>query len=125
MSVEMWDNPGCSKCAAARATLGELGVPVTLRPYLEQPPSPQELAQVLDRLGKQPWDICRLGESVAETLGMAQWARDEATRQRWIDTMCANPSLIQRPIVLLDNGSAIVARDPAALSRLSEPGAMR
>jgi arsenate reductase len=121
----MWNNPACSKCAAAREALGELGVPVTLRPYLEQPPTPQELAEVLDRLGKPPWDVCRLGEPVAESLGLSGWARDEASRQKWIEAMCRYPSLIQRPIVLLDNGSAIVARTPEALAALSDDAQMR
>src|SRR5687767_14248819 len=115
----MWNNPDCSKCAAARETIGELGLPVKLRPYLEEPPSPSELADVLDRLGMQPWDICRLNEPQAQTLGLAGWARDESTRQRWIDTMSAHPVLIQRPIILLDNGSAIVARSREALDGLA------
>ena len=115
----MWNNPDCSKCAAARETIGELGLPVKLRPYLEEPPSPAELAEVLDRLGVQPWEICRLAEPQAQALGLEGWARDETTRQAWIDTMSAHPVLIQRPIILLDNGSAIVARSQEALDRLS------
>lgn len=115
----MWDNPACSKCAAARETLGALGVPVRLRPYLEEPPSVAELAEVLDRLGAQPWDICRFGEPVAQSLGIESWPRDAGTRQKWIETMAANPVLIQRPILLLDNGSAVVARTPEALAALA------
>jgi arsenate reductase len=114
----MWNNPDCSKCAAARETIGELGLPVTLRSYLQEPPSAAELADVLDRLGMQPWEICRLNEPQAGELGLAEWARDGATRQAWIDTMAAHPVLIQRPIILLDNGSAILARSREALDRL-------
>jgi arsenate reductase len=117
--VEMWNNPSCSKCATARETIGQLGLPVTLRPYLDKPPSSAELADVLDRLGVQPWEICRLTEPQAQTLGLASWPRDEASRQRWIDTLAAHPVLIQRPIILLDNGSAIVARSQEALDHLS------
>ncbi len=117
--VEMWNNPSCSKCAQARETIGRLGLPVTLRSYLEQPPSADELAEVLDRLRMQPWEICRLGEPQALTLGLAGWERDEASRQRWIEAMAAHPALIQRPIILLDDGSAMVARDQEALSRLA------
>ena len=116
--VEMWNNPDCSKCAAAREAIGQLGLPVKLRAYLQEPPSPAELADVLRRLGMQPWEICRLGEPQAQTLGMADWPRDETTRQRWIDTMAAHPALIQRPIILLDDGSAVVARTKEALEGL-------
>ncbi len=114
----MWNNPGCSKCAAAREAIGQLGLPVKLRSYLQDPPSPAELAGVLNRLGMQPWEICRLGEPQAQTLEMAQWPRDETSRQRWIDTMAAHPELIQRPIILLDDGSAVLARTKEALEGL-------
>jgi arsenate reductase len=114
----MWNNPECSKCAAARDTIGKLGLPVKLRSYLQEPPTPDELADVLRRLGMQPWEICRLGEPQAQTLGLEGWARDESTRQQWIDAMAANPALIQRPIILLDDGSAIVARTKEALEGL-------
>ena len=67
----------------------------------------------------QPWEICRLAEPQAQALGLAGWARDETTRQAWIETMSAHPVLIQRPIILLDNGSAMVARSQEALDRLS------
>jgi arsenate reductase len=115
----MWDNPACSKCAAARETLDGLGVAVRLRAYLENPPTLAELAAVLERLGAQPWEICRLGEPVARELGMEGWARDESTRGRWMEAMVSHPQLIQRPIVLLDDGSAVVARTPEALAGIA------
>lgn len=113
----MWNNPSCSKCAAARETLELNQVPITLRRYLDQAPSVDELADVLARLGAQPWEICRLGEPVAEELEMGDWARDESTRDRWIAAMSSHPVLIQRPILLLDDGSAMLARTPEALQR--------
>lgn len=118
--MELWNNPSCSKCAAARETFDGLGVPVRLRPYLQEPPTPQELEEVLDRLGAQPWEVCRMGEPVAAELGLEGWERDESTRQRWIEAMAAHPSLIQRPIALFDDGSAIVARTPQALATIAE-----
>jgi arsenate reductase len=52
-------------------------------------------------------------------LGLADWARDESTRGRWIEAMVTHPQLIQRPIVLLDDGTAVVARTPEALSEIA------
>jgi arsenate reductase len=117
-TVEMWNNPSCSKCATARETFALAAVPVTLRPYLTQPPSAAELADVLARLGAQPWEVCRLGEPVAAELGLADWPRDEANRDRWVAAMAAHPQLIQRPIVLLDDGTALVARTPESLTQV-------
>ncbi|HEX5540939.1 MAG TPA: ArsC/Spx/MgsR family protein [Micromonospora sp.] len=114
--MEMWNNPSCSKCATARNTLDEARVPYQLRPYLEQRPSAAELAEVLRRLGAQPWDICRTGEPAAVARGMAEWPRDAANAPRWIEAMVAAPELIQRPILLFDDGSALVGRTPEALA---------
>jgi arsenate reductase len=114
--MEVWNNPSCSKCAAARGTLDEARVPYRLRAYLEQSPSADELAEVVRRLGVMPWEICRTGEPHAVALGMAGWPRDEANARRWIEAMAAAPQLIQRPILLLDDGSAIVGRSPEALA---------
>ena len=113
--MELWNNPSCSKCASARSTLDEARVPYRLRAYLDQPPTAEELTEVLRRLDARPWDICRTGEPAAVARGMADWPRDEASVPRWIEAMVAAPELIQRPILLLDDGGAVVGRTPEAL----------
>jgi arsenate reductase (glutaredoxin) len=113
--VEVWNNPSCSKCAGARDSLDVARVPYRLRAYLEQPPTVEELAEVLRRLGLPPWEICRLHEPAAVALGMDTWPRDDEHAPRWIEAMVASPELIQRPILLLDDGGAIVGRTPEAL----------
>lgn len=114
--MEMWNNPSCSKCAAARDSLDAARVPYRLRAYQEERPSVEELTEVLRRLGSQPWEICRTGEPAAVARGMATWPRDAAARERWITAMVESPELIQRPILLLDDGSALVARTPEAVA---------
>lgn len=113
--MEVWNNPACSKCAGARETLDAARVSYRLRAYLEQPPTAEELVEVLGRLGMQPWEICRTNEPAAVQRGMNDWPRDESHAGRWIEAMVASPELIQRPILLLDDGSAMVGRTPEAL----------
>ena len=113
--MELWNNPSCSKCAAARASLSEARVPVRLRAYLEDLPTAEELTDVLRRLGMKPWELCRTGEPAAVSRGMDTWPRQSGQEQRWIEAMVASPELIQRPILLLDDGSAAVVRTPEAL----------
>ncbi|HEY0486123.1 MAG TPA: arsenate reductase family protein [Mycobacteriales bacterium] len=113
--MEIWDNAACSKCAGARDALDGAGVPYTVRAYLDRPPTAEELTDVLRRLGVPPWEVCRTGEPAATARGMADWPRDEAAVPRWIEAMVAAPELIQRPILLLDDGSAVVARTPEAV----------
>ncbi|HZB29859.1 MAG TPA: arsenate reductase family protein [Streptosporangiaceae bacterium] len=113
--MEIWINPECSKCQSALTLLDAEGASYTIRYYLEQPPTAQELVEVLARLGLEPWDITRLGEPIAADLGLASWPRDDAARPRWIDALAAHPALIQRPIITAADGTAAVARSPEAV----------
>lgn len=113
--MEIWINPACSKCSSALSSLDAEGAQYTVRHYLEQPPTAQELEQVLDRLGLEPWDITRLAEPAATGLGMATWTRDAAHRDRWIHALATHPILIQRPIITADDGTAAIGRSPDAV----------
>lgn len=97
-------NPACSKCRSALSILDEAGVAYTVRRYLDDPPSAAEVVSVLDRLGLEPWDITRTGEAVAKELDLAQWPRDEGSRDRWIRALAEHPELIQRPIITAEDG---------------------
>jgi arsenate reductase len=114
--MEIWVNPACSKCRSATAALDEAGVSYTVRRYLEDPPTREELLAVLDRLGVEPWHITRLQE--AEATAVARLPRDAAAREAWVDALVAHPRLIQRPIITADDGTTVLARDAAALARV-------
>ena len=113
--MEIWVDPQCSKCATAVSALRAQHVDHTVRHYLDEPPTPAELAAVLTRLGLEPWDITRFAEPRAAALGIGRWPRDETTRPRWIDALAANPVLIQRPIVVTGDTTAVLARSPEAV----------
>ena len=118
--MDMWNNPSCSKCANARARLDAADIGYRIRPYLEEPPTVAELTEVLRRLGSEPWDICR--EREAAELGLGGWPRTPEARERWIAAMVEHPALIQRPILIFDDGTALVARDDAALDEAVKRG---
>ncbi|NJQ03899.1 ArsC/Spx/MgsR family protein [Streptomyces zingiberis] len=120
--MEIWVNPACSKCRSAVRLLEETGAEYTVRRYLEDPPSTDELRDVLGRLGLEPWDITRTQETVARELGIAAWPREPAERERWIGALAAHPRLIQRPIITADDGSAAVARDEATVRAVAGRG---
>ncbi|ALO07833.1 putative arsenate reductase [Streptomyces venezuelae] len=113
--MEIWINPACSKCRSALTLLDAEGADYTVRRYLEDVPSPAEIGQVLDRLGLEPWDITRTQEAVAKELGVKEWPRDEANRDRWIEALAEHPKLIQRPIITAEDGTAVVARSEEAV----------
>lgn len=116
--MELWHNPRCSKSRAAKAILDERGATYTERRYLVDPPSADELAAVLAALGAEPWDIARIGEARAKELEMGTWPRADADRGRWLQALAADPVLIERPIVVTDDGRAVVGRPPESVEAL-------
>ncbi|MFD5751908.1 arsenate reductase family protein [Streptomyces sp. NPDC059255] len=113
--MEIWINPACSKCRGALTLLDAEGASYTVRRYLEDVPSEDEIREVLGRLGLEPWDITRTQEAAAQELGVKEWARDAGSRERWIAALAAHPKLIQRPIITADDGTAVVARTDEAV----------
>ncbi len=113
--MEIWHNPRCSKSRAALALLEESGTDHTVRTYLTDPPTAARLDDVLTSLGMEPWDVVRSGEAEFKDLGMKAWPRD---RKRWIDAMVANPKLIERPIVVTEDGRAAIGRPTDAVRDL-------
>lgn len=112
--MEIWINPACSKCRAATTALDEAGVDYTVRRYLDDPPTAEELTELLTRLALEPWDVVRHNEPAAAPL--RDLPRDEPHRTEWIEAMVTNPVLIQRPIITADSITAI-ARDPETLAK--------
>jgi len=113
--MEIWINPACSKCRVATAKLDEAGVAYTVRRYLDDPPTAAELAEVLDRMGLDPWDIARPSETKAAGITLAKDARH---RDAWIAAMVAEPRTIQRPIITTSDATTAVARDESTLAQL-------
>jgi arsenate reductase (glutaredoxin) len=113
MAVEIWINPACSKCRTAKAELDAAGVEYVERRYLDEPPTPDELAEVLERLGLEPWDVARPAETRQAGIDLPE---DAAHRDDWIAAMVAHPQVIQRPIITASDGAAVVARDAETLA---------
>ena len=113
--MEVWFNPSCSKCRSARDHLEAAGVEYTVRRYLDDPPTEAELRRALAALGLEPWDITRMSEPLARDLGLPDRERDA---DAWIALLAHHPTLIQRPLVLSDDGRAWVARDDETLAEI-------
>ncbi|MGX1514351.1 arsenate reductase [Streptomyces collinus] len=113
--MEIWINPACSKCRSAISLLDAEGADYSVRRYLEDVPSAAEIREVLTRLGLEPWDITRTQEAAAKELGLKDWPRDEAARDRWVTALAEHPKLIQRPIITADDGTAVVGRTDEAV----------
>jgi arsenate reductase len=113
--MEIWLNPACSKCRTAVAALDEAGIDYTVRRYLDDVPTPAELAEVLGRLGLDPWDIAREKEAREEGIDLPRTAE---SRDAWLEALAQHPRVIQRPIITAADGTTVVGRDPGALGEV-------
>ncbi|GAA4867106.1 arsenate reductase (glutaredoxin) [Luteimonas vadosa] len=101
-------NPRCSKSRAALALLQERHVEFEVVPYLEAPPTPARLRDLLRKLGIGARDLLRTGEAEYAALGLADPTLDD---EAIIRAMAAHPRLIERPVFVRD-GRAVIGRPP-------------
>ena len=110
MTTTIWHNPRCSKSRQTLTLLEERGISAAVRLYLDDAPSTNEVAEVLNQLGIAPWELLRRGENVFKELGLDKNTADQAL----IAAMSANPILIERPIVI-HGGRAALGRPPESV----------
>ncbi|PMR75612.1 arsenate reductase (glutaredoxin) [Billgrantia endophytica] len=106
MTITLYHNPRCSKSRQALALLEENGVEVTIRRYLDEPLSEEELRDLMSRLDAD-------GEALVRTQE-AEWKERDANiqdQEQVIAALLAHPRLLERPIA--DDGKrAVIGRPP-------------
>lgn len=117
--MEIWLNPACSKCRTAQQALDDAGVDYTVRRYLEDVPTTEEIGAVVERLGVEPWDLARSKEAREAGITLP---REAEHRAAWLEALAAHPRVIQRPILTADDGTTVVGRDPESLARVIDAG---
>lgn len=105
----LYYNADCSKCRAALALLEERGIAPRLVAYLEQPPTPAELAELLARLGfADARQLMRKGEAEYAGLGLDD---PDLSQEALRNALAKHPQLIERP-VFVHLGRAVIGRPP-------------
>ena len=102
-------NPRCSKSRAALGLLTKKGVELEVVEYLKEPPTADQLDEICRWTGLDPTELLREGEERFAELGLS--LSDRRSRRRWIEILCANPILIERPIAI-GVSRAVVGRPP-------------
>ena len=103
--ITILHNPRCSKSRAGVTLLEEKGVEFEICKYLDEALTPDELGDILDKLGKRPLDIIRKNEEVYKS----EFADKELSDEEWILAMLEYPRLIERPIVI-NGDKAVIGR---------------
>jgi len=104
MKAICYHNPRCGKSRQTLKLLQDKGVDVEVIEYLKTPPTAEVLDQLLQMLAMQPRELMRKKEAVYKDLDLGNSGLD---RHTLIEAMIANPILIERPIVVVDEKAAI------------------
>ncbi len=113
MPPQIYFNPSCSKCRTARSILEERSVAVETIRYLDEPPTIEDLRQLMQRLGiDDPRLMMRTGEPVYAELVLADQAGDAL-----LEAITRHPILLERPIFVVGD-RAVIARPPERVLEL-------
>ena len=115
MDVIIYHNP---QCGTSRNTLGLIrnaGIEPHIIEYLKTPPTRLLLRQLIDRMGISVRDLLREKGTPYAELGLDD---PSLTDDRLLDTMMANPILINRPIVVTPKGVRLCRPSEAVIDLL-------
>ena len=112
--MQYFHNPRCSKSRGALELLRERGIEPEIVAYLDEPPSPAELRELLRKLGLPARALLRTGEPEYRELGLDDEALAE---ERLIEAMSRHPRLIERPVFVVGD-RAVIGRPPERVLEL-------
>ena len=114
MSTRIYHNPRCSKSRETLALLNDANIEAEIVEYLDNPPSREELIEILTMLDMTPRQLMRTGEVEYKNNNLDDTSlSDDAL----IDAMLRFPKLIERPIVI-NKGQAIIGRPPLSVKSI-------
>lgn len=117
MRVSIYHNPRCSKSRQTLSLLEDRGISPEIVLYLTQPPSRAELAHVVQLLQRPVRDLLRKQEAEYKALGLDN---PDLTDDQLLESLAANPKLLERPIVVTEQGAAIGRPPEAVLSLFTD-----
>lgn len=109
--IKIYHNPKCSKSRQTLDLLKAQNEDPEIIEYLKNPPSLDELENILKMLKMRAEDLLRKGENEYKELEKKYGKPDEKTATRW---MIEFPKLMERPIVVNGN-KAKLGRPPESV----------
>ena len=114
--TELYYYASCTSCRNAEAVLNDLGVPWEKREFFKQRFTHDELASLLKRIGKTPFDVLSTRSRPYKDLDLAN---KEITESELIDLMIEHPQLLRRPLTVRGN-EVVVGYSKGAITALVE-----
>ena len=110
--MEILHNPRCSKSRATLNIILENNIQPTIRLYLNDPLSIEEIRNLLIKLDTTADQIVRKNEEVYKKLNLK-----DSDQDLLIENISKNPILLERPIVVKGE-KAIIGRPPENVMKL-------
>ena len=111
--MKIYHNNRCRKSREGLAILEASNLPFEIINYLENPPTKEELENILILLGIKPIELVRKNEAIWKE----NFKNKELSDNDIINAMLQHPKLIERPIVVKNN-KAVIGRPPEKIKEL-------
>ncbi len=118
MKPLIFHNPNCGTSRNTLAIMKASGEQPEVVEYLKNPPSRDELVELLAKMNILPRELLRSKEAINDELGLDN---PELSDDHIIDAMIAHPILINRPIVVTDKGAALCRPSERVFALLENP----
>jgi arsenate reductase len=105
--MKYYHNKRCRKSREGLALLEEKGLEPELVLYMDEPLTPDELSDIIDKLGIEAMELVRTKEKVWKE----EYRDKELTEDELVLAMIEHPQLMERPILV--NGDKAVVGRPA------------
>ena len=115
--VTIYHNPACGTSRNTLALIRNSGVEPTVIEYLKTPPTRDELAELIRRMGVPVRAVLREKGTPYAELGLGDPALGD---DQLLDAMMAHPILINRPIVVTPQGVRLCRPSEAVLDILPD-----
>ena len=103
-SVILYHNPKCSKSREVLSLLDSRTLNVEIKDYIKQGLEEDEVVLLSKKLELFPTEFIRKSETAYNALSTHDLSFEE-----WVNIICENPILLQRPIVVVGS-RAVIAR---------------
>lgn len=115
--ITIYHNPACGTSRNVLALIRNSGEEPRVIEYLKTPPTRDELAELVRRMGMRPRDLLRRKGTPYDALGLDD---PKFSDEALIDLMIEHPILINRPIVVTPLGVKLCRPSETVLEILSD-----
>ena len=113
--MKIYHNPRCTTSCKTLELLKSMGENPEIVEYLKNPPSTDEIMELVKFLKIRPIELIRQKENIF----IENYKDKNFTDEEWITILAQNPKLIQRPIVVCGS-KAVLGRPPQNVLKLFE-----